>query len=115
MAVVAVDTSGQIKVDKDVWIVATRRQNQLRYSVIHINQHYQSQFVKTENWIEKLNAILFFRVSNELFKSHDIIEIDKDFQGTHAKYVEKYLKRLFGIFNYGTDRNNPNIQFIPAR
>jgi hypothetical protein len=115
MAVVAIDTSGQIKIDRDVWVVATRRQNQLRYSAIHINQQYQNWFVQTDNWVEKLSAILFFKTSNELFKSHDIIQIDKDFQGTRAKHVEKYLKRLFGLFNYGTDRNNPNIQFIPAK
>jgi hypothetical protein len=115
LAIVAIDTSGQIKTDKDVWIVAIRMQNQLRYYALYINQNYQNQFKDTENWVEKLYASLFFKTSNDLFKSHDIIQIDKDFQGTRAKYVETYMKQLFGSFNFGTDRNNPTIQFIPAK
>jgi hypothetical protein len=112
---VALDTSGQVGMDKDIWVVATRRQNQLRYCALRINQKYERQFHDTENWREKLSAILFFKTSNELLKSHDIIQIDKDFLGRHADYVKKYMKQLFGSFNFGTDRNNPIIQFIPAR
>lgn len=114
MAVVALDTSGQIRVDSDIWIVAVRKQNVIRYTSIHINRDFQDQFKNaTENWVQKLNAILFFRVANTLFRSHDIIQIDKDFLGVHARYVRDYIKYLFGKFNYGTDKTNPIIQFVP--
>jgi hypothetical protein len=98
----------------DIWIVAVRKQNVTRYTVIHINRDFQDRFQNTtENWVEKLNAILFFRAANTLFMSHDIIQIDKDFLGIHARYVKRYMESLFGKFNFGTDKNKPTIQFIP--
>jgi hypothetical protein len=63
---VAIDTSGQISVDKDIWVVAIRRQNQLHYCALHINQKYERKFHDTENWREKFSAILFFKTSNEV-------------------------------------------------
>lgn len=113
LVIVALDTSGQIRVDTDIWIVAVRKQNVTRYTVIHINRDYQDRFQNTtENWVEKLNAILFFRAANTLFMSHDIIQIDKDFLGIHARYVKHYMESLFGKFNFGTDKNKPTIQLF---
>ena len=116
MAIVAIDTSGQILRNSDVWIVAVRRQNHLTHTGVYINQNYQNQFRNiTRNWVDKLYAILFFRTSNTLLKTHDIIQIDKDFQGRRADEIRRYMERLFGVFNQGTDRTKPIIQFLPPK
>lgn len=91
MAVVAIDTSGQIVRNPDVWIVAIRKQNQIQHTGIHINQDFQNEFRNiSKNWVDKLYATLFFKTSNTLLRSHDIIQIDKDFQGKRAAHVRHY-------------------------
>lgn len=96
--------------------MAVRKKNETQYTVIYVNHDFQNSFrrMKVSNWVEKLYAVLLFKTSNSLLKSHDIIQIDTDFQES-AKYVKRYMERLFGKYNFGTDRNKPCIQFIPAR
>lgn len=113
MAVVAIDTSGQIVRNPDVWIVAIRKQNQIQHTGIHINQDVQNEFRNiSKNWVDKLYATLFFKTSNTLLRSHDIIQIDKDFQGKRAAHVRHYMECLFGTFNLGSERTKPTIQFL---
>ncbi len=56
-----------------------------------------------------------FKTSNTLLKAHDIIQIDKDFQGRRADEIQRYMERLFGVFNLGSDRTKPIIQFLPLK
>jgi len=68
------------------------------------------------DWEEKLAAILYFVSINhrDILQENYAILIDKDFQGTTLTKVERYLKRLFGVVNYGKDyRADPPFTFIP--
>jgi hypothetical protein len=114
---VAIDTSGQILRDSDVWIVALRMQNQPKHTGVYINNDYQNDAknIIMKNWVDKLYAILLYRTSNTLLESNDIIQIDKDFHNKRAKKIQEYMERLFGVFNVGTDRTKPIIQFLPPK
>jgi hypothetical protein len=110
LGVIAIDTSGQIKVDHDVWIVAIRN-DRYTYTGVYINNDYQERFNKADNWVEKLYAVLFYKTSNSLMKSADIIIIDKDFQGLRANHIKQNIQSLFAHFN----RYIPEINFISER
>ena len=94
MGVIGLDTSGQIKVNGDVWIVAIRNDRK-KYTGVYINAEFQTHFRGTKNWVEKLYGVLFYKTSNSLMESGDSIMIDKDFQGSHARYI--YSLILTGI------------------
>lgn len=114
MGVVAIDTSSQIKVHPDVWIVAIRNTRD-RYTGVYINRDFQAQFEKRTDWVEKLYAILFYKTANTLLKYDDSIVIDYDFQGSRADHIKGYMKSLFNFFNQGTDTHDPDIKFLPAQ
>ncbi|MGB7955879.1 MAG: hypothetical protein WCF23_18045 [Candidatus Nitrosopolaris sp.] len=107
---VAIDTSSQIKVHPDVWIVAIRN-NRYHYTGVYINRDYQRQFQNERNWVEKLYAILYYKTSNSLLSASDNIVIDKDFQGSQANHIKQYMTNLFGFFQ----SSDPEIQFLPAK
>jgi hypothetical protein len=114
LGVIAIDTSSQIKAHPDVWIIAIRNDRRSYYGV-YINRDHQRQYENKTNWVEKLYAVLFYKTSNSLIRCNDSIVIDKDFQGSRANHVKRYMESLFNFFNQGTDTNNPEIKFLPAK
>lgn len=81
------------------------------YFGICINHDYQKQFENEKDWVEKLNAVLFYKTASRLIRCNDCIVIDKDFQGRRASYIIQCMNKLFSRYR----RDIPDIQFIPAR
>lgn len=113
VVIIAADSSGQINVNPDVWIVAVRKMNRQEHAGIYVNQKYQYEIKTrvTQNWVEKLNAILYFKAIKTLFRETDKVYIDKDFQGKRALYVKKYMETLFSILS----QSSPAIEFITIK
>jgi len=65
-------------------------------------------------WRESIAAIMMFKAINNVFHPGYSIQIDKDFHGSRLKKVRRYLKRLFGVVNYGRPYwADPPIEFLP--
>lgn len=116
---IGVDIGGQLKQSPGhVYCVATRKSSKgQRKRIICLTRRTVEKLRKTvPDWEEKLAAILFFTSINDedILQENYAILIDKDFHGTTLTKVERYLKRLFGIVNYGKDyRADPPFTFIP--
>lgn len=116
MVKVGVDSSGHIK-NPPIWIVGTRtsRKKGQKLHAIYISSEKHKELEQcSENWAEKVSAILIFRVVYPIFCEGDAIVIDKDFQGQTCKYVEVYLKKLLhNKYPKKPLMANPNVFFIP--
>ena len=117
--IVAVDSSGTVN-DPPINMVAvrlkTKKNNEVeqKHCILYMSVRVHDEYKKRmdANWRLKLSAALMFKTMETLVKPGDVIFIDKDFTGIRKERVEKYLKKLFGKFYYGTPLNNPTIRFI---
>ena len=117
MGVVAVDSSGTFE-EPPIWIVAVRKVQVQKHKAFCLSEvdclRYREGHEK--NWRERVSAALIFTSLDNLVKETDIIQIDKDFLGWRERYIERNLKRLFGLKYSGKSLlSNPIIQFIPAK
>ena len=117
MGIVAIDSTGTFE-EPPVLIVAVRKINEQKHNVLRLSQQMCNNYEKNigRNWREKVSAACIFKSLRPLVKDSDIIQIDKDFLGWRKDYIERNLKRLFGLKFMGKSRlSDPTIQFIPAK
>lgn len=115
---IGVDRSGEPNHPTDhLYYVATRyssRGKQKRWVVRLTRQTVEKLRKEVAEWQEKVAAVMTFKVVNEVFHPGYSIQIDKDFQGERLKKVRRYLKRLFGVVNYGRAYwADPPFEFLP--
>lgn len=113
MAIISADSSGIVKHNSDIWFIAMKKTNSQKHTGIHINREFQDRIKirLRDNWVEKLSAILYYRVVNTLYQECDCVQIDKDFLGQRANYVRRYIEILFLVFR----RSSPSILFLSEK
>ena len=113
MEIISADSSGIILQNSDVWFVAVRRTDKQKHTGVHISHEYQvrMRIRLQKNWVEKLSAILYYKVIKTLLEESDCIQIDKDFLGKRARFVLKYLEILFLVYR----QSSPTIEFLSER
>lgn len=112
---IGVDCSGEPK-DPPMIAVATRwsrRKKQKMWVASITEDQIKSCQCNYEDWQEKLYAALFFRVIDRIIVPNYYVHIDKEFPTDKTeRKVEKYLKRLFGLFHSGDNYlEDPEISF----
>lgn len=117
---IGVDIAGQLtQPPHHVYCVATlksKKSGQQKWVVCLTRQRIDQLSKDNPDWIEKVSAILIFRSADALLEERGnyAIYIDKDFHGITRKKVSLYLKRLFGVINYGKGfRADPPFDFLP--
>lgn len=115
---IGVDRSGEPSNPTDhLYYVATRytRRNKQQKWVICLSRDKIEELRKSVvEWRESIAAIMIFKAINEVFHPGYSIQIDKDFHGSRLEKVRRYLKRLFGVINYGKPYwADPPIEFLP--
>jgi hypothetical protein len=119
LAVIAVDTSGQVG-QPPIIIIAARikkRPNRVRIhetdSSLTINEAFHNEFINgAAHWRLKLSAILFFCVIQAVIKKEDnLIIIDKDFDAGNQKLVTKYIYKLFTVNKIDGKIVTPSIEY----
>lgn len=116
--IIGVDSSGQVK-NPPIWMVAVRqskRRGQKTYAIYLSKEKIIKLAKSIKNWNEKISAALIFKAVIQLYNTGDAIVIDHDFSGKTREYVEKYVKRLFGVRYLGKPQfTNPPIIFASKR
>lgn len=114
---IGVDRSGSFKHPTDhLYFVATRfsRRRQAKWVICIRRRTLKELRKRVADWQEKIAAIMMFKAINKIFHPGYSIQIDKDYQGKQLKKVRTYLKRLFGVVNYGKAFwANPPVEFLP--
>lgn len=119
MAIIGVDFSGQVGTDAPVYAVGVKylRRRQQRHRVVYLSQAKHDEYKScTRNWCEKLSAIMIYYAALEIYTSHDVIVVDREFMGKRRGYVERCMRKLFGERFFGMHPlNNPNILWDSPR
>ncbi|KPV64257.1 MAG: hypothetical protein AOA66_0346 [Candidatus Bathyarchaeota archaeon BA2] len=113
---VGVDFAGQLEQPPHQYSVATRfsRKKQHKWIICLSRDRINELSIGCADWREKIYAILILKTVNKVFQPGCVIHIDKEFHGTTQKKVSNYLRRLFGVINYGKGIwANPPFEFLP--
>ena len=114
---IGVDRSGDFTHPTDhLYFVATRfsRRGELRRVIRLSREKIEELKRRVADYEEKLSAIMMFIAIDRIFHPGYSIQVDKDYEGRRLKKVRGYLKRLFGVVNYGRAFSaDPPLEFLP--
>lgn len=115
---VGVDRAGDFSDQHEhLYFVATRysrRGKQIKWVICLTRSMIVQLRKQVADFEEKIFAIMIFKAVNQIFHPGYSIQIDKDYQGRRLRKVKGYVKRVFGVVNYGKAFfADPPLEFLP--